>query len=267
MKFGILITIFVLAIIVLAYFQTPYSKVQKIDISGYNLVGEEDYLKMSELKLNQSMWDVKPEEIAANIQNNEWIENVKVERKWLTTVKITINEYAKVAYVQDNTDFFPLLANGYVFEKDLNEDAIDAPLFVNFKDEKLRVKTLKQLGQLKPEVLALISQINANPTESDPYSIILYMNDGFEVHADLTTFASKLNFYPSIVSQIKAEDGYEKGIIDIEVGSYYRPYSGEYQSIYGTNEQATSTEESADVTTEQETGAIEIEAGEEASEE
>lgn len=92
-------------------------------------------------------------------------------------------------------------------------------------------KIVKQLAKLKPEILELVSQVNLNVTESDPYGIVLYMNDGYEVRAEISTFASKLNYYPSIIALIEQQETYEKGIIDIEVGSYYRPYSGEYQSI------------------------------------
>ena len=118
-----------------------------------------------------------------------------------------------------------------MFDKVRVTDPIDAPLFIDFSDDKLRKKIVKQLAKLKPEVLALISQINSNATESDPYGIVLYMNDGYEVRAEISTFASKLNYYPSIVAQIEKEEVYEKGIIDIEVGSYYRPFSGEYKSL------------------------------------
>ena len=54
------------------------------------------------------------------------------------------------------------------------------------------------------------------------------MNDGYEVRADINSLASKLNYYPSIIAQIESEEAYEKGIIDIEVGTYYRPFSDEY---------------------------------------
>ena len=80
-------------------------------------------------------------------------------------------------------------------------------------------------------MLALISQINATPSTSDPYAITLFMNDGYEVRADITSLASKLNYYPSIIAQIENQQQFEKGIIDIEVGSYYRPYSDEYTAI------------------------------------
>lgn len=121
-----------------------------------------------------------------------------------------------------------MLDNGIVFNEPNAIVPIDAPIFLKFEDEPIRKKLLKQLALLKPEVLSLISQINANPTSADPYSITLYMNDGYEVRADANTLAEKLNYYPSIIAQIENDETFEKGIVDIEVGSYYRPYSDEY---------------------------------------
>lgn len=54
------------------------------------------------------------------------------------------------------------------------------------------------------------------------------MNDGYEVRAVIPTLADKLNYYPSIVAQIA---NLEKGVIDIEVGSYYRPFNDEYNKV------------------------------------
>ena len=48
----------------------------------------------------------------------------------------------------------------------------------------------------------------------------------------------KLNYYPSIVAQIENQEAFEKGIVDIEVGSYYRPFSDEY-SLEGEAEDLT----------------------------
>ena len=121
-----------------------------------------------------------------------------------------------------------MLENGVIFNESSEMVPVDAPIFLKFEDEAIRKKILKQLALLKPEVLSLISQINASPLESDPYAITLFMNDGYEVRAEVNTLAEKLNYYPSIIAQIENEDAFEKGIIDIEVGSYYRPFSEEY---------------------------------------
>lgn len=230
-KFTVLLTIFLFAIFSLLYFQSSYSKIQQINISGNVLLDEQSYLKLTGINLNESMWGFNTDEIVREIEQNEWVQEAVVERKLLTTVNITIKEWPKVAYIEQQQILYPILENGYVFDKTQETDPIDAPLFSNFSDDKLRKKIVKQLAKLKPEVLALISQVNSNATEVDPYGIILYMNDGYEVRAEISTFASKLNYYPSIVAQIEQQEVFEKGIIDIEVGSYYRPFSGEYQSF------------------------------------
>lgn len=231
-KFIVLISLFLLALFLLLYFQSPYSNIKKINIVGAELVEEEVYITDSELKIGESIWSFRAKDIEEKIAKHNWVENVEVNRKWLTTVEIQVNEYKKVAYIVEDDGFFPMLENGVIFESSNGLIApIDAPLFLQFDDEKLRKMLLKELSQLTPEVLASISQINANPTSTNPYSITLFMNDGFEVRAETTSLAEKLNYYPAIVAQIESTGEFEKGIIDIEVGTYYRPYSDEYVNI------------------------------------
>lgn len=232
MKFILLISLFFLALFLLLYFQSPYSDIKKINVVGAELVEEEVYINESELNIGESIWSFRANEIEGKIVENNWVENVEVKRKWLTTVEIQVHEFKKVAYIVEDDGFFPMLENGIIFESsDGTVAPIDAPVFLQFDDKKTRKLLLHELTQLKPEVLASISQINANPSSANPYSITLFMNDGFEVRAEVTSLAEKLNYYPSIVAQIESTGGSEKGIIDIEVGSYYRPYTDEYVNI------------------------------------
>ncbi|MEG0384252.1 FtsQ-type POTRA domain-containing protein [Solibacillus cecembensis] len=228
LKFAFLTTIFLFIILLLLYFQSPYSDMKEINIQGSNLKDEAYYLNQSGLMLDESMWGFKISDIEKEIAKNDWIKSVDVQRKFVNTVQITIEEWHKVAYISREGDFYPMLENGVIFNESSEMVPVDAPIFLKFKDEAIRKKILKQLALLKPEVLSLISQINASPLESDPYAITLFMNDGYEVRAEVNTLAEKLNYYPSIIAQIENDDAFEKGIIDIEVGSYYRPFSEEY---------------------------------------
>ncbi|WP_431029394.1 cell division protein FtsQ/DivIB [Lysinibacillus sp. LZ02] len=230
-KFILLTTIFLFLLLLLLYFQSPYSEVKTIDISGHTLVDRTYYEELSEIKLGDSMWGIDGKEIEAKMEALDWVKKVSVQRKWLTTVVIEIEEWKKVAYLAKDNTFYPMLENGVLYEEANELLPIDAPIFLAFNDEDLRKRLLKELAKLKPEVLALISQINATSSASDPYAITLFMNDGYEVRADITSLASKLNYYPSIIAQIENEEQFEKGIIDIEVGSYYRPYTEEYTAI------------------------------------
>lgn len=230
-KFIFLTTLFLLILFLLLYFQSSYSEIKTVNISGDALVDRTFYEEASGLQKGDSMWSFKPKDIEEKIKEVNWVKSVTVKREWLTKVQIEIKEYQKVAYISKDNKFYPMLENGVVFNDGNDLLPIDAPIFLQFENEASRKRLLKELAKLDSEVLALISQINATPTDADPYAITLYMNDGYEVRAEITSLAKKLNYYPSIVAQIESEEAYEKGIIDIEVGSYYRPYSDEYATI------------------------------------
>ncbi len=243
-KFSIIILLFLISIAALFYYQSDYSKVQTIQVSGNEYLDDSTYIDLSAIELNESMWDFKIDKTVERLKKNDWVKSVEITRNLLTTVSIKIEEWPKVAYVEENGHIYPMLENGAIFKEVEFNEPITGPLFIGFENEKIRKKIVKEVAKLNPEILELISQVNLNPTESDPYAIILYMNDGYEVRAEISSFAEKLNYYPSIVALIEQEEDYEKGIIDLEVGSYYRPYSGEYQSIsVGTEEMDQNGEE------------------------
>ena len=82
-----------------------------------------------------------------------------------------------------------------------------------------------QLLKMDKEVYHLISEIIYNETTSDSESITVYMDDGFEVRAVISTFAEKMAYYPEITAQL---NGFEKGVIDMEVGTFFTPFSEMY---------------------------------------
>lgn len=229
-KFAVIIALFLFTLFLLLYFQSPYSDIQKITVSGVELAEEDDYIKKSGLQIGDSMWGFKTSNIEERLKE-DWVKDVEVQRKWLTTVEIHVKEFRKVAYISENNQFYPILENGFVFKESVEMTPVDAPVFLEFEDEELRKRLLKELSKLDDEILALISQINLNATSTDPFAIRLFMNDGYEVRAEISSLAEKLKYYPSIVSQIESQDEFEKGIIDIEVGSYYKPYSEVYNNL------------------------------------
>lgn len=229
-KFILLTAGFLCIISLLLYFQSSYSDIQKLELRGAQLVEDSVYLEQSGLTLQESLWGFSVKDIEQTLEKNEWVKSANVQRKFLNTVQIDIEEWQKVAYISTDGEFYPMLENGFILEQTGSLEPIDAPIFLKFDDEVLRKRLLRELAKLDADILALISQVNATPTNSDPYAITLFMNDGYEVRAEIISLAGKLNYYPSIIAQIEQEERFEKGIIDIEVGTYYRPYTEEYVS-------------------------------------
>lgn len=227
-KFIVLILLFFLVLSVLLYFQSPYSDVKTIDVKGAHLVDENYYIEASKIAKGQSMWGFKVKDVEQALMKDEWVRDVEVKRNWIRKVTIKVKEWKKVAYLAEDGTYYPLLENGKRFEQADDNIPIDAPVFIGITNEKKIHNLVKQLSLLKPDVLALISQINSNENATNPNAIRLFMNDGYEVRAIISTLAEKLNYYPSMVAQIS---NLEKGVIDLEVGSSFKPYNKAYNQV------------------------------------
>lgn len=167
------------------------------------------------------MWSFKEKDIENSLEKSDWVESVQVKRKWLSSIHIEVKEFKQVGYVEKENALQIILENGKTIIPEDEIVPIEGPIIADFEDEKIRLRLIKELKKLNSEVLLTISQINYVPTENDIYSIQVFMNDGNEVQALIPSFSSKMNYYPSIISQINPD---QKGVIDMEVGSYFEPY-------------------------------------------
>lgn len=237
-KFSILLFLFVSTLLVVLYFQSSYSQVQTIDLTGDALVPKEKYIEQSALKIGDSMWGFREKNIEKLIEQNEWVKSANVSRNWLTEVNIQVEEYKQIGYVEKEETLHIILENGKIINTDGQVLPLDGPIFAGFDDEKIRLRLIKELSNLNPEVLLTISQITYTPSENDAYSIRVFMNDGNEIKAIIPSFSEKMNFYPSILSQLDPDT---KGIIDLEVGTFFRPYIEVYSQQ--TDEEAMDLEE------------------------
>ena len=75
-KFIFLTTLFLLLLLMLLYFQSPYSKVKTINVSGDGLVAATYYEELSGVKVGDSMWGVKSNEIIGNIESLDWVKSL-----------------------------------------------------------------------------------------------------------------------------------------------------------------------------------------------
>ena len=224
-KFTLLLIVFLLTLLGLLYFQSPYSHLQRIEVKGALLAPSEEYVKTTGLQKGQSMWEIRTGQAEELLEGNPWVQEASVKRSSFTSVEITVKEWKKAAYIESDAGFDLLLENGSIYHSTDAIAPIDAPLLVNFENKKTTARMVKQLAELDSEILSMISQIESVPTETDPYRIRLFMNDGNEVRAIIPTFAEKMNYYPSIIAQI---GGSQKGVIDIEVGSFFQTYLDMY---------------------------------------
>lgn len=233
-KFFILLFVFLLLLGILIYSQTKYSKIQEISVEGANYYSADEYREASGLASGDSMWSFSEKDIEAKLSGLDWVESAAVEKKWLTGVDVRIKEFDKIGYLDKGTGYQMVLSTGHILDKPVT--SINGPIFSQFEDPKTLKVLAAQLAETESGVYNMISQIFLNPEQEEALLVTLYMNDGNEVKATLNTLAEKLNYYPSIIAQL--EDG-QKGVIDMEVGIFFRSFA----DVYGPEKEGGEDEE------------------------
>lgn len=222
-----LLSLFFLLIACVVYFQSPLSHIKKIHLEGNQTVEYSEVLSTTGLKPGDNIWKLDKNDAKEKLEKLPEVKSVAVKLDFPNEVIIKIKEYSSIAIIASDNEFYPILENGVILKKDKGL-SVDAPLLINFEEGTVLEELAAQLEQLPSEILQAISEIHSNPKETDPYHIQMYMNDGYEVNATILTLATKMVHYPSIVNQL---DPNVKGIIDMEVGSYFKAYEKEEEKM------------------------------------
>lgn len=218
----ILLSLFFSLILVIAYIQSPLSRIRTISIKGNEFYSSNELIEKTGLSTNMNIWKVKSSSISAKLEHLPEIKKASVHMKWPNTIEVTIVEYKKLAYVKNNSAYSPVLENGTILKnRTTGKFPVNAPILVGFKEGVVLDHFLGELEKLPEEVLNSISEIKYSPDKTDHDHVRLFMNDGFEVSATINSFSEKMSHYPSIIRQL---DPNKKGIIDLEVGSYFKAY-------------------------------------------
>lgn len=221
----LLLLLFFTLIILIIYFQSPLSQIKKVEIQGTTSYKKEELMGLTGLEINTNIWKVEEKDIQGKLEKLPEIKKTVVKVQLPNTVSISIVEYRRIAYIMREKNYLPVLENGKVLNNtQVTELPAAAPILIGFSEGKELNEMIKELEQLPEMVLNSISEIHHTPKKTDTYHISLYMNDGFEVSATVRSFSEKMTHYPSIVSQL---DPNKKGIIDLEVGSYFKAYEQE----------------------------------------
>jgi cell division protein FtsQ len=230
-----LLLLFFTMIAIVAYVQSPLSHVKKITIKGNEIISSDEIIVISNLTNKTNIWSVKKKDIVLELEKLDEIKKAEVEVVFPNSIKIQVHERKRIAYLENDKSYYPVIDNAKVLlNREMDEIPVNAPILFKFEEGAILEEMIMNLDQLPEEITNSISEIHYTPKETDQYHISLFMNDGFEVNATLRSFSEKMVHYPSIVSQL---DSTKKGIIDLEVGTYFKAYESEVEETSGEDDQ------------------------------
>jgi cell division protein FtsQ len=168
-----------------------------------------------------NFWELHTEDIVSSLKLLPEIKQVSARKHWYNSITIETTEYLRIGYLLKANKYYPVLEDGTILSQ-LKENTwpTNAPLLFNWEQGENLTKLASEMKNLKPAIVNSISEIHYSPSQLDSWRVVLFMNEGYKVIANLTNFSENLSYYPSILAELKKEN-YPDGIIHLEVGSYF----------------------------------------------
>lgn len=217
-RMGILIGIFGIVLLISGYYVSPLSHIGRINVIGNHALSKSQVVKISGIKQGDSIYRVvgKEQRLSKKAENRTpRVKKIAFSVAHFNQLTIRVKEYATAGFVPANGYYRVALTSGVISNEREQQPTGSYPVYDKFKSSKQLSKMIQQYAKLSPKIQTGISEIQFSPTKSNSQRVHLYMNDGNEVYASISTFASKMAYYPSIAAKMS-----HKGIVNLEIGAY-----------------------------------------------
>lgn len=212
---------FGLVLLFALYIVSPLSEVKTVDVRGNDELSDAEVMAATGVRPGRYMYGLidQQQKVAKHAEAvNHQIASVKIRLVGWRKLRVTITENKILGLVTIKDQQRYLLTNGSwapVSGKVPNDVTYE-----NFGGHVSELQeTARQLGKLPESIRESISAVKYSPTKINPQRIKLYMNDGNTVLVKRSSLAEKMNYYPSIASQMG-----DNGVVDLQVGAYSYSY-------------------------------------------
>lgn len=230
-KWGMLVFIFILSIVLSAYSISPYSKVNEVSVEGTTEVYDQEIYENSTIRMGESLFTVFrnrsdiEESIEANILQ---IADARINLSGLQAVTITVSEYDTVAYLLNEDQYYKILENGVILDESFPRITSNQPVLLNFSQGPVLDRMLEEYEEVDDQVKGAVSEIELMDSDRNEMLVRAFMNDGNEVLVSIPSLSERLNYY----LQMRETVGDEKGLFDLEAGAYFIPFDSEDYEEY-----------------------------------
>lgn len=226
------------------YFLTPLSTMKQINISGNQMVSQEELLKGSKIDNRDYTLTtfINTPNYIRNMQSvSPWIENVEMSYQFPVTFNVHVKEYTVVAYMQMDGQYYPVLSNGDVIKQAISSEKLPEKFItIELTDHSLIKKFAQQIEKVPDEIRSNIRTVQLTPSKVTPDLLTLTMRDENKILVPTSHIAKKLPYYKGIQPQLE-----EPSVVDMEAGifSYVQGTENEETEDSSTDHSATESEE------------------------
>lgn len=204
----------------LLYLQSPISRIQQIEVTGLQLLTEDEVIAASGLYMQSVFQLLREEPIKKRLLTLPEIAQVDLTYQFPNTVHITIQEWKRIANWETNNGPLIILENGAVLEhRTWQEDYRDKPFIRRWDDVERLPQLIAELKKLSPSLLTQIQSIEQS--EQDPERIVLHMRGGLTIYTTLIELSDKLSLYPQITNYLRSQQ-LEGGVLYLDEVVWYQ---------------------------------------------
>ena len=211
-KKALLVILLTLYLIIMAFYYCLTLPIKNIVINGNNMVSEGEIIAAAGIKEYPPIFRTSTKKIIKNVEALNFIDSVEVKKSLTGTITIDVEEAKVLFYNVLNSSV--ALANGEEVAMD-NPSIMGLPTLVNYVPSDIYKEFIEKMGEISPDIIALISEIEYSPDVKNDITIndsrfILRMNDGNHIYIDLVNF-DNLEKYKLIYSSLE-----EKGVLHLD---------------------------------------------------
>lgn len=204
----ILICLLIVALLVISFYYLKKLPIKNIYIIGNDNIPDNVILDLSGIEDYPSFIGTSKKSIINGIKTNEYIKNIRIEKKFWGKIYIYVEE-KKIICIYNNK---LLLEDKSLVDNIYN--IYSYPILISDITD-VYDKFVDKFSDVNKETLFQISEIEYTPNEVDNERFSLMMNDGNLVYITLNK-ASKIDKYNSIYSSMNGK----KGIVYLDSGDY-----------------------------------------------
>ncbi|GEN90094.1 cell division protein FtsQ/DivIB [Tetragenococcus koreensis] len=217
-----IIMIFAIPLLFVLYYISPLNSLAEVDVSGNQNIASQKIVASSGLQVNQNLWrqyfdrDQFTRRLTKEFPR---IKNAKIKFSALNQFRIDVTEHKEVSLLAKDGKYFPVLENGEVVQEPQEEADKDKIILEDFTNQNQILTTIENYRKLPQEIQSGVSQINYTPSDNNDELLTIFMNDGNRVIINVSNMDQQMQYYPQVAKEMD-----DKGIIDMEVGIFVRPY-------------------------------------------
>ncbi len=236
MKLFSVFVILVLSLAVVGYRLLPTHYVNAVQIVGNQRVDGEAIVAASGIRDFDRVKDIMAKRKSieqAIMKENPLVSKVTLRRPNMQSLQLEIEEHAIVAKIKSGNQWIAVLDNGtwgdfsasVAAKEAVNLDQLPELLVQAPSGRVTELTTM--LKQTPPDILSQIESLKLGQEASKNSAFEAKMRDGNLVKAVLPTFNHKMTFY----NQMLKELGDKKGTLNLEVGAYFTPFTGQQRPV------------------------------------